>query len=208
VGSIIAICAGVFMWHGVKDQELQQKRSKEAEQALEKFDDNMVLSLKNIREGRYYTILTSTFVHTSPVHLFVNMMTLWSFGRTFIYVYGLPTFALVYAGAGIAGGALQLYAWSKSEPQIFHRGMGASGSLLGVLAAWAIVMPREPIQMFFIPMKLGPAMGGFAVASVAFIYTGALPFIGHWDHLGGMAFGAFWWLVALRRGVRFRGGKR
>lgn len=42
---------------------------------------HMVLSLQNIRAGRIYTLMTSAFMHRSPLHLFLNMYILYSFKK-------------------------------------------------------------------------------------------------------------------------------
>jgi membrane associated rhomboid family serine protease len=161
----------------------------------------MVLSLKNIQEGRYYTLLTSTFTHYHSLHLALNMMTLWSFGRTIVGVYGVPTFAILWVGSGLVGGALQVSAWKRNiDSKENPRAVGASGSLFGMVSFLACVIPGARVSLLFVPMSLKTAVTGAAAFTVLSIHQGWLPFIAHWDHLGGMLFGATWWLVMLRRG--------
>lgn len=56
------------------------------------------------------------------------------------------------------------------------------------------------MRLFFVPMTMLQSMLITVGVSVACIRNDWLPFIGHVGHLGGLAFGGFWYLVALRRG--------
>jgi membrane associated rhomboid family serine protease len=180
--------------------EYRRTGSRKIRETLEEFNKNMVMSLRNIQEGRSYTILTSTFTHFNTLHLAFNMMTLWSFGRPLVAFYGVPTFIILWVGSGIAGGALQAYAWSNNGPYHAHQAVGASGSIFGMLAVLTCITPKAQVALFWIPMTLRASTILTVAFSVAAISQDWLPFLGHWDHLGGMAFGAFWWLIALRRG--------
>jgi hypothetical protein len=57
VGSVIAVCVGIYGWQFSNVQEAKTGSLK-ARQALADFEKHMVMSLQNFREGRYYTILT------------------------------------------------------------------------------------------------------------------------------------------------------
>jgi membrane associated rhomboid family serine protease len=199
VGSVIAICSGIFGWHYVYEEEAR-KGSWKARQALANSQRHMVLSLQNIREGRYYTVLTSTFMHTTPLHLIINMMTLWSFGRLIVGIYGVPTFVVLWVGAGVFGGAAQSYYWLKQPRYAERSAVGASGSILGMLGALTCAMPQSRVTLIVFPMSLLQSTLLMAGLSAAAIQQDWLPFVGHMDHLGGMAFGAFWYLLAMRRG--------
>jgi membrane associated rhomboid family serine protease len=45
-------------------------------------DRNLVFSLKNMQEGRVWTLVTAIFVHASLLHLLGNMVFLYVFGNT------------------------------------------------------------------------------------------------------------------------------
>jgi len=199
VGSVIAACGGVFAWKAYNVEEAK-KGSRKARKALADFEKHMVMSLQNIREGRYYTILTSTFAHSSVSHLLFNMMALWSFGPPIVGIYGVPTFAMLWVGAGLTGGVAQLYFWSKNSPYDGYRGVGASGSILGILGALTCLMPHSRVTLIVFPMSLLNSTLLTIGLSVAAIQQGWLPSLGHADHLGGLVFGAFWYLIAMRRG--------
>ena len=116
--------------------------------------------------------------------------------------YGLPHFAVLWVGSALLGGVAQLgFFEALGPPRDVQEACGASGAIFGMLAALACAAPRMPIAlMFFLPMSLRTGMLLSAVGSVGAVTYGWVPWMGHMDHLGGMAFGLLWWLVALRRG--------
>jgi membrane associated rhomboid family serine protease len=168
---------------------------------LEFLEQNFVSSRRNVDEGRWWTLITSTFTHFSLPHLGVNMYTLWSFGRPIVLFYGVPTYVLLWLGAGVGGNAFQIY-WSDIVKQAVNRkiikkpfgiqedrgGVGASASILGMIGVISCAFPSNSLFAL-----------GFVTGSILCIQYGWLPWIGHKSHLGGMATGATWWLLFLRR---------
>jgi len=202
IGSIIGACVVVFVYQGVKKATFVASRSEKDERALIAFYKNMILSLDNILEGRYWTALTHTLTHNSLMHLGFNMIALWSFGRPVIAWYGIPTFAILYIGSAITGTVLQVYLWDKKKDynSPYRGAAGASGAVAGLVMALTCVTPRIPFNFFFIDMPMWAAAAIGVGVSIGGLTQGWLPGIGHGGHLGGMAFGAFWWFIAIRRG--------
>jgi membrane associated rhomboid family serine protease len=165
--------------------------------------DHFVHSLKNMKDGRYYTLVTSAFMHQSIMHLAMNMIGLWGFGRLIVSGFGAPSFLVLYFGSVIAGGLTQNYVWEK-RGQWNAGGLGASGGVLGVFAATACIVPRGQMGFLFIPMPMWLGAALMVGLSVGGLQDRWLPTFGHADHLGGMAFGALLWLMALRRGRYYR----
>jgi membrane associated rhomboid family serine protease len=168
---------------------------------LEFLRQNFVLSRQNVGEGRWWTLITNTFTHFSPLHLAVNMLALWNVGRPIVLFYGGPTYALLWLGAGVGDGALQIY-WSDIMRQAVKRkiikktfwdqedrgGVGASSSLSRMFAVMACLDPRSASWTL-----------GIAAFSILCLENEWLPDIGHKSHLGGMAVGATSWFLFLRR---------
>jgi membrane associated rhomboid family serine protease len=201
VGTIIVGCVGLFGYNELQIIEIKRNGSKKAYQWLQTFNDHFVLSTKNIREGRYYVLLTHTLAHNNFMHLAFNMLALWGFGRTIVSWYGLQTFAIIWVGSAVVGGILQFGYWQKADlPSTEHGAVGASGAIFGIVSALSLVYPEMPVLMMFIPMNLRWCMIISVAFSMASIKEGWLPWLGHVDHLGGMTFGFVWWLIALRRG--------
>lgn len=201
VGSIVGICVGLFGYTALQETEYRANGSKKAAQWLRTVRDQFTLSIRNVREGRYYVLLTHTLAHTDLTHLGFNMLALWGFGRMIVAWYGLPTFATIWVGSAVVGGIAQMGYWMKyPHPGIEMQAVGCSGAVFGMLSALSFVNPHMRILLLIVPMSLRTSMLLSVVFSLYCINTEQLQRYGHVDHLGGMAFGAFWWLVALRRG--------
>lgn len=79
----------------------------------------------------YAMFVTYAFLHGGPIHLLVNMLTLYSLGRLVISRVGQGRFLLLYAVSAL-GGALGFWALSSElRPMV-----GASGALFGLVGAW------------------------------------------------------------------------
>lgn len=181
---IIATCAGVLFWRGYKEADVTNHGSKSARRDLNWYSNNMILSLRNMREGRWWTTVTSAFAHTDLLHLGVNMLALYSFGNNIVYLAGAKRFALLYLGSAAVGSLAQI-GWWKSQgvsERAVHGAMGASGAISGLLGATAYLNPAGQIALFFIPMPIVVGVAAFATGSVACLHQGWLPGLGHADH--------------------------
>ncbi|TVY26098.1 RHOMBOID-like protein, mitochondrial [Lachnellula hyalina] len=171
---------------------------------LSDFRNSWILSRRNMEEGRWYTLITSTFMHNGWGHLLFNMLGLWSLGKPIARAFGIPSFLALYFGSGIAGGLLQDWHWKRTLPPGGDAAaVGASGCVVGLLGALTLVAPRIGVNIFFVPMTMWQSTLVGVVFSGVCIQTGFLPWIGHVDHLGGMAFGAVYLFLAMRRGRIF-----
>ena len=72
--------------------------------------------------------------------------------------------------------------------------MGASGSLFGILLAFAMLFPNIPLYLMFIPIPI-KAKYFVIFYGIAELYMGVANYNGdtvaHFAHLGGMIFGFF-----------------
>lgn len=75
--------------------------------------------------------------------------------------------------------------------------VGASGSIYGVLLAFAMIFPNMPMYLFFIPVpvKAKYMVLGYGVIELVIGLSGANDGVAHFAHLGGMlfAFLIIWW---------------
>jgi membrane associated rhomboid family serine protease len=200
----VGACIGLYGYAALVSSAVRTQASSEATARMQWLHDHFVHSLKNMKEGRYYTLVTSAFMHQSVMHLAMNMIGLWGFGRLIVSSFGAPAFLVLYFGSVIAGGLTQNYVWEK-RGEWNAGGLGASGGVLGVFSATACVVPRGQMGFLFIPMPMWLGAALMVGLSVGGLQGHWLPTLGHADHLGGMAFGALWWLIALRRGRYYRG---
>jgi membrane associated rhomboid family serine protease len=154
--------------------------------------------------GWIWQIVTYLFLHADPLHLLINMLTLWMFGTELERLWGTQAFVRYYFLCGI-GAAITILVVSllpfDAVQSMYHRPtVGASGAIYGLLLAFGVIFRDRPILMFFlfpIPARWFVIITGAMVlwASV----TDATGGVSHLAHLGGMIFG----YVYLKRG---RGG--
>lgn len=80
--------------------------------------------------------------------------------------------------------------------------VGASGAIFGILLAFGMLFPNQPIYMMFIPIPIKAKwmVLGFGVLELFFGISGMVPGVAHWAHLGGMIFGVFMILYWKKRG--------
>ena len=147
----------------------------------------------------FWQLVTYMFLHGGLWHILFNIWALWTFGQALETVWGMKRFFLYYFVTGIGAG-LTVVTISLFQPSLSIT-IGASGAIYGLLLAFGLLFPNQPLYLFFIPVPV-PAkyavllLGGFAfVASI----TGILPGISNIGHLGGLLFGLLylksrsWW---------------
>lgn len=139
-----------------------------------------------------WTLVTHMFLHVGFFHLFFNMLVLFFFGPELERRAGKDTFLRVYFIAGIV--AALGYSLTSSSPVV-----GASGAILGIFAALAVIAPDMRVYVYFIPMKIWHALILFALFD--FIYLGSDDMVAHTAHLSGI-------LVGLFMGLRIRNTRK
>lgn len=111
------------------------------------FTRMFALSLRGMRYGFIWQLVTYIFLHGSLVHLLFNMMVLFFIGPETERGTGARHFLIVYFLSGILGGA----GWLLMNPYDAGLCVGASGSVLGVLAAFAVLYPNRRLILLFFP---------------------------------------------------------
>jgi membrane associated rhomboid family serine protease len=140
---------------------------------------------------RPWTLVTYMFLHAGFMHLFFNMIGLFFFGPRLESRLGGRDFLLVYMLSGIAGALLTFIFTPQSAV------VGASGAVLGVLAAYARIWPEERIYIWgILPVTARVMVIGLAVVSVASGFSRNGSDIAHFAHLGGLGAG---WLFMMWR---------
>lgn len=143
----------------------------------------------------YAMFLTYAFLHTGPVHLIVNMLTLYSLGLAVMTRVGARGFLAIYTAA-VLGGALGFGVLADTlRPMI-----GASGGLFGLAGA---ILSWNYIDRFISAHRLWPvarAVAGLLLLNIImwWLMDGLLA----WQtHLGGFIAG---WIGALLLDPRAR----
>jgi membrane associated rhomboid family serine protease len=136
--------------------------------------------------------LSYMFIHANVWHLFWNMFALWFFGPPMEARWGRVAFLKFYLFAGFGAGALHglIAPFFLGENYLM---IGASGAIFGVLLAFAMYYPRQPVLLWFIlpmPSQYFVALIGFVTLVSLFGSGGS--HISHLTHLAGLASGYAW----------------
>eukprot|EP00048_Salpingoeca_helianthica_P013108 m.195554 g.195554 ORF g.195554 m.195554 type:complete len:783 (+) comp15459_c10_seq7:68-2416(+) len=129
--------------------------------------------------NQWYRLITSIFIHAGIIHLFVVVLMQYFLGCQIERAIGFLRIALVYLIAGIGGNLTSAF-FAPSYPQL-----GATGAIHGLLAinivdlfqSWSFV-EKPVVRLVKLLMEV-----------LLYFGLGFLPWIGNWQHLGGLVFG-------------------
>ena len=108
------------------------------------------LSAYGISHGYLWELLTYQFLHGSFGHILFNCLTLYMFGRVVESELGLKRYVPLYLASGIFGGLLHIFA-AFVWPAYFNIPVvGASAGIFGVVAAFAMLFPDQPLYFLFV----------------------------------------------------------
>jgi membrane associated rhomboid family serine protease len=144
--------------------------------------------------NQWYRFFSYGFIHADFIHLFVNMLVLFSFGRiveTFFAMH-FPLKADFYYSLLYLGGLMLSVApaFGKHKNDVFYNAVGASGAVSAVLFASIILYPAGKIMLFLIPIPIpAPVFGVLYVAYEYYMGKRGGDNIGHDAHLWGAVFG-------------------
>lgn len=148
---------------------------------------------------RPWTFFSYMFVHAGLLHLLLNMFGLFVFGVPVEQRLGSRAFLLYYLYCGFGGAVLSL-ALSGVMPT--GPIVGASGAVLGVGVAFAMLWPDAELFVFPLPMPIKARTFILVAIGLDIILSQLTPGDGvaHLAHVGGAAFGyLFFRLQALSR---------
>jgi membrane associated rhomboid family serine protease len=129
-----------------------------------------------VADGEWWRLVTSAFIHASPIHLLFNMLMLWWFGSALETLLGRVRYLGIVLVSILGGAAGALLATQAHELTV-----GASGAVFGILGA-GLVLERRQIMVF--------GGGAFAVVALNLALSFLIPGISIGGHLGGLAAGA------------------
>src|SRR2546421_8001861 len=95
---------------------------------------------------KYWTVITSMFMHGGWFHLIGNMLFLWVFGNNIEDVMGHGKFLIFYLLCGVAAAATQTFVSPHSVVPM----VGASGAISGVLGAYLLLYPQVRVHTLII----------------------------------------------------------
>ncbi len=146
-----------------------------------------------------WQLVTYGFLHSTgyPFHLLWNLLLLYFFGTMLETILGARRFLATYMGALLTGAVLHIVAEFLLGTR--NTAIGASGAVLGVLIAVAVLRPNTQVIVLFIPIALKWLAAGIVGLDVFYVlsqFQGRIDNTAHFVHIGGAAFG----FVAARRG--------
>ncbi len=150
---------------------------------------------------RPWTIFTYMFLHFDFLHILFNILWLYWMGKIFLIYFDAKKLLGVYILGGLFGGIFFLLGYNLfpafADIVPFSRLLGASASVLAIIAAVATYAPNHPINLLFIGQV---KMKHVAIFSII-IYTIGIATSnagGNLAHLGG-AFLGFLFVYLLRK---------
>ncbi|WFD03258.1 rhomboid protease [Malassezia obtusa] len=156
----------------------------------------------NLREGRWWTLLTACFSHQELPHFAFNMLTFAFTAPALLPIVGAPQLLTLYVGAGLAA-SLTGIVWPYIVDPILHGehkslgrrryglSLGASGSVYALLSAFASLRPHATFLVFYVvPVPARMCVAGILAWE---LYAASFPSKGnHIDsvgHVGGLLAG-------------------
>ncbi len=140
-----------------------------------------------IRNGYWYQIITSGFIHNDYMHLIFNMMTFYFFAFNLEMRVGSFAFAAIYFISMVVA---DLPTIIKNKDNYNYSSVGASGAIAGILFSFIIFAPNMKISLMFIPIGIPSPI--FAILYLVYCHFGdryAQDNVNHSAHLYGAVTG-------------------
>ncbi|MEJ7586070.1 MAG: rhomboid family intramembrane serine protease [Ferruginibacter sp.] len=157
-----------------------------------------------------YQLVTYMFMHSGFFHLLFNMLALWMFGSMIERAWGPKRFLIFYFICGLGSAVFQLGSYAYDFWPIDHSilssddvekyqsilrqayTVGASGAIMGVLAAFGYLFPN--MELLIIPIPV-PIKAKWAITGMIAldVFGGVVKVegdnIAHFAHIGGAVIG-------------------
>jgi membrane associated rhomboid family serine protease len=161
-----------------------------------------------------WTWVTSVFAHGGALHIFVNSLVIFFFGRLVEQYIGSKQFAALFVGSGVLAGLAQIAPAVIGFEPLGPGVVGASGAALALMGVLTIMNPGLTVYLYFIiPAPIWVITGGTVVVSAFFVAVGQPGAFGiaHAAHLVGVLIGLAYGQrvkdrVRMPQQVRFGGG--
>ncbi len=149
-----------------------------------------------------WRLISYQFLHASFGHVLFNMLGVFFLGPTLERNWGGRKFIMFYLSCGAAGGLFYLFLVGIGFLG-GHTMVGASGAVLGMLAACAILFPHFVVILILFPLPIRKAAIILTIMYLVLVVSRSENAGGEAAHLGGMAAGAIYvmwqpWLKKLR----------
>jgi rhomboid protease GluP len=125
------------------------------------------------QQGRWWTLITATYLHGGVLHILFNMLWLRRTGHWVEELFGASRFLIIYTLAGLLGSVASTLAGTAFF-------VGASGAVFGLFGA-----------LIFYGRQRGGTFGSAIfkqtafLAGISFVLGLVMPGVDNWGHLGG-----------------------
>lgn len=147
---------------------------------------------------RIWQLVTYMFMHAGWQHIIFNMIALWMFGMQLENDWGSRKFIIYYMLCGVGAGISNLLVgplFGPAAPTV-----GASGAIYGVLLAFGMMYPDQPIFIYFLlPIRARYFVLIFILLELYSGVYGTSDGIAHFAHLGGAAVGLVYMMIDQRK---------
>jgi len=155
-----------------------------------------------------WRFFTYAFIHADFLHLFINMLVLWSFGdvveQAYAGIFGIR-WILMYLLLYIGGIMLSvMFSFGKHKNNPGYNAVGASGAVSAVVFASILFVPTGSVYLFFIPIGIPAFIFGLLYLLYSwFAARRGRGRIGHDAHFWGAVYGIAFTLVSKPRVALF-----
>lgn len=157
-----------------------------------------------------HQLITHMFMHGGLFHLLFNMLALWMFGSMLERIWGPKKFLIFYLICGVAAGLMQMGSYAFDYWQFDHMilpedlneryqialrmgcTVGASGAIMGLLAAFGYLFPNTTLFIMPIPFPVKAKwaiLGMIAIDVFGGVSKVPGDNIAHFAHIGGALVG-------------------
>ncbi len=163
----------------------------------------LALTVDGVRQGEAWRLVTAMFLHGDFFHLFFNMFSLFIFGSLIAPLIGAARFLVVYFVSGVAGNLLWLLlSWEAGDAAL----LGASGAVMGMIMASAMIMPDMKMLLLFIPFPIKLRTLALVFIGIELfnqVNAGAFSNVAYLAHIGGFLGGYLVMRFVYRRFVQW-----
>lgn len=134
-----------------------------------------------VRDGQVWRLLTAMFLHAGPLHIAVNMISLYQLGRFYELMFGTRRFLWIYFITGLIGSLASAFYTDAAS-------VGASGAIFGIMGAFIFSIRRSP-RWRNDPFGRSIVAQGVFLIIANLIITWTVPHIDKAGHVGGLVAG-------------------
>ena len=145
-------------------------------------ESNLVFSLKNVLEGRLWTVVTAIFVHANLLHLLGNMIFLYVFGNTLESVTNSKRMLLAFFLGGLLSFPLSLPFFPSNATFV-----GASAAIFTLTAVVMLLKPLRFSWLLLMPVGLVAVL--YFLYNALAVYLNQQSDVAYISHILGFAIG-------------------